>query len=495
MYKIQDENARFTNRDEFERKKIAEKLYNLLKNNIQGLSPVMINGAWGAGKTEFCAKFINYIKDEEQNSTPNVIVPLYINAFQADHTDQAFMTIMGVLYSYLEENPEDQSVCKDLLKRATPIFKGLAKLGINEGAKLALNFAVGAVIPDNLKDATSELVKVALENSDNILDKELQEKFKSFAKLDETITAFKNTLKARAEKTPFIIFVDELDRCRPDFSVALLECIKHIFDIENVQFVLVCNSMQLTASIKHRYGASIDAENYLEKFFGFKVNLINNEVLSVDYKKEQRINRELKYLRKLIDKSILGEELYNYLNDILFHGRNQYLILTIFIFPLSLRLREKFFTNFRIYWNLKEITPNSLSFSDQFNLFFGVYIHTINQDVSSNLLLNKASCMELARLLAIEDTWQTFEDHINKKLESNLPFKSDKLVDFMIRFLIQILFDESYPKYDSSVAEYIRNVEHFEGNSFPDEYYHYRIMAPTKYKDLINTIGIFNLSA
>jgi predicted KAP-like P-loop ATPase len=33
-----------------------------------------------------------------------------------------------------------------------------------------------------------------------------------------------------------LIFVDELDRCRPDYAISYLETIKHIFDIKGLIF-------------------------------------------------------------------------------------------------------------------------------------------------------------------------------------------------------------------------------------------------------------------
>ncbi|MBS9778043.1 MAG: hypothetical protein KGV50_04690 [Gammaproteobacteria bacterium] len=49
------ENITFENRDEFQRKPIAEKIIQLLKSEID-ISPLMIDGNWGIGKTEFCCK-------------------------------------------------------------------------------------------------------------------------------------------------------------------------------------------------------------------------------------------------------------------------------------------------------------------------------------------------------------------------------------------------------------------------------------------------------
>ncbi|MFO1491587.1 MAG: P-loop NTPase fold protein [Kiritimatiellia bacterium] len=44
---------------------------------------------------------------------------------------------------------------------------------------------------------------------------------------------------------PLVVIVDELDRCRPDFALGLIERIKHLFSTDNVSFVLLANATQL----------------------------------------------------------------------------------------------------------------------------------------------------------------------------------------------------------------------------------------------------------
>jgi hypothetical protein len=63
------------------------------------------------------------------------------------------------------------------------------------------------------------------------------------------------------------IFIDELDRCRPTYSIAMLERIKHLFDVDGVVFVLATDATQLSHSIKAVYGSEFDSKRYLQRFF------------------------------------------------------------------------------------------------------------------------------------------------------------------------------------------------------------------------------------
>ena len=64
-----------------------------------------------------------------------------------------------------------------------------------------------------------------------------------------------------------IIFIDELDRCRPDFAVRLLERVKHYADLPNVIFVMSTNLIELQYMVRNVYGEGFDAARYLDRFF------------------------------------------------------------------------------------------------------------------------------------------------------------------------------------------------------------------------------------
>lgn len=75
-------------------------------------------------------------------------------------------------------------------------------------------------------------------------------------------------------KKPLIIMVDELDRCRPDFAIALLEDIKHLFSVDGVVFVLAVEKAQLANCITATYGLdTTGAHRYLGKFIDMTMEL------------------------------------------------------------------------------------------------------------------------------------------------------------------------------------------------------------------------------
>ncbi|WP_410968017.1 P-loop NTPase fold protein, partial [Salmonella sp. SAL04281] len=76
---------------------------------------------------------------------------------------------------------------------------------------------------------------------------------------EKNINSLKSCIEDISNKQKIVIIIDELDRCKPSFSTNIIETIKHIFDINNVFFILVTNTEQLKASINHIYGYSINS--------------------------------------------------------------------------------------------------------------------------------------------------------------------------------------------------------------------------------------------
>lgn len=251
----------FQTRDEFNRRPFAERIINLLKSDID-ISPMAIDGAWGTGKSEFCIKTLRLIEQEHRDS----MIPIYINAFAEDHVDKPLETILSSLYATFSENESKKEILQQLLN-----------VGIQLGS-IASKTLLTSLFPAGLKVI------------DNAVDIVLGNIFQQHAQANKKIEELKKSLSSLTnQKQKIVIFVDELDRCRPDFAVHFLEVLKHIFEIENIRIVLVCNLDLLRDAISHQYGISNELKGkYLEKFISYKVKLPEiveggNDLVSVEY--------------------------------------------------------------------------------------------------------------------------------------------------------------------------------------------------------------------
>lgn len=77
------------------------------------------------------------------------------------------------------------------------------------------------------------------------------------------------------ENKKIVFFIDELDRARPDFSLELIEKVKHFFSVKNVVFILSMNRKKFEKGIQKRYG-DIDTSLYLSKFVHYWFSLPKN---------------------------------------------------------------------------------------------------------------------------------------------------------------------------------------------------------------------------
>ena len=76
-----------------------------------------------------------------------------------------------------------------------------------------------------------------------------------------------------AGSPPLIVIIDELDRCRPNYAIRMLEEIKHFFDVPGVVFILGLHGGQLSKSVSAIYGAEFDSDDYLRRFFSRRYEL------------------------------------------------------------------------------------------------------------------------------------------------------------------------------------------------------------------------------
>ncbi len=250
----------FSSRDEFTRKPIAEKIIKLLDSDIE-VSPLIIDGKWGTGKTEFCFKLKNLI---EAHNTNDYKVG-YVNAFQADHANEPLLTLIAEVAGFYGEDDDKR---KSFIKNAIPYLRLVSGIGIKAIASLAFG-KYAADMSDDFKEGMEAIE----EGSDSFIDQSLESMIKDQVEAEKNLSTLKEALKDIASINPVILLIDELDRCRPDFAVMMLETIKHVFDVENVQIILITNAEQLKATIKHSYGSETNSHDYLYKFFKYQIKL------------------------------------------------------------------------------------------------------------------------------------------------------------------------------------------------------------------------------
>ncbi|WP_292455784.1 P-loop NTPase fold protein [Methylibium sp.] len=114
---------------------------------------------------------------------------------------------------------------------------------------IALEKEIEAALADGAGEATSDLFDLAVKEGECL------------AKFREELQAVIAEIRKKNERGNLIVFIDELDRCRPTFAIELLERIKHLFDVPNIVFVLSIDKSQVEVSTSSVYGVGINAAN------------------------------------------------------------------------------------------------------------------------------------------------------------------------------------------------------------------------------------------
>lgn len=248
--------------DIFHRESIAESMCELICSApAEAVSPIALNGPWGSGKTTHALRIQKCIQEKYGDSHQC----LYWNAAHADFATDPLPMLAAVLYSETAQAGQEHFQALSLklcCSAAWTTTKTLANLFIEK--KTGLNTKE---ILDSISKAGDEADK------DFKRFKQFLEEASSDAERIETAQALINT--ARGEKE-LVIIIDELDRCRPDFALKLIETIKHLFESEHCKFILIMNKIAMSHSVSHVYGLPIEeAEIYLNKLFKLNLHLPN----------------------------------------------------------------------------------------------------------------------------------------------------------------------------------------------------------------------------
>lgn len=258
--------------DLWNRQDLAIKLTRYIESLNIGAT-IAIDAEWGAGKSWFVKNWKDYLEKIDFNV-------IYLDAFSNDFLEDPFLLISMEIAKKLEQNQSYVANLKDsigaayraILPNAPMLLWALTTTLIGAGY---FHKAVGESI-DDVKESLGDLGKEAGTLLDEKLKEYLSQQVENYNNEHNSLEYFKTELAKAANEfdKPLVFIIDELDRCKPEFSIRFIERIKHFFDIEKVVFVLAVNKNQLEESINSYYGFS-RKNTYLEKFIDFNLKLVN----------------------------------------------------------------------------------------------------------------------------------------------------------------------------------------------------------------------------
>ncbi|MBO5729786.1 MAG: hypothetical protein J6R67_01155 [Treponema sp.] len=276
--------------DSLKRNRFLYKFYDLL-NCIDSPFSICLDGPWGCGKTFFVKQTqllllsINpcidiqegkdAINQNERNTLieikaevekkyqniPTIHYPIYYDAWDNDNAEDPILSLVYAITKALhsegvfDEKSEKWNGIKNTIKAIVNATEVQSSLPI-ESAKVSIK-----VKGENFLKALEQNKK-----SDLLVDFKKQDELRLLVD-----TFFNDILPERGDR--LVIFIDELDRCKPTYAIKLLERIKHYFNQEKVTFVFSTNIQELNKTICSYYGQGFSADRYLDKFFNLRLQL------------------------------------------------------------------------------------------------------------------------------------------------------------------------------------------------------------------------------
>lgn len=293
-----NEEPAFASLDSLNRSKEVDFVASLVRRQSEARKDhsfvLSVDAEYGIGKSFF----LNLLEERLGDENPIARV----DAWADDSGNEPSVSIMAAIEEALESYL-DKSTAKDALVKFDRARRNILPI-LAKGAGGALSKAiaryVGDVVADEISakldedegEASSEATAIA-EGAEaaveamgarltDLADKHAKAMIADYRKRKKSRASFKKamvelvsalSLEKNGKQAPLVVIVDELDRCRPDYAIKVLEEIKHYFDVPGVAFVLAMHRDQLSKSVRAVYGADFDSDEYLRRFFDISINL------------------------------------------------------------------------------------------------------------------------------------------------------------------------------------------------------------------------------
>lgn len=228
-----------------------------------------IEGSWGVGKTfviEMIKEELMLIQAEKTNTDRYFI--FHYNCWQYDYYEEPAIAIISAM---LQSIKADETLVSENVE-------GTIKAGyefVGEELKKIAGLYIENRIGVNLISWAESIRHIHKENKDT------EYEFDQLFSFGQTIEKVRKKLEDIADERTIVLFVDELDRCIPQYAIKVLERVHHIFyGLKNIVVIVATDRKQLEHSVKEMFGArenesSIDIDKYLKKFIDFSVELSN----------------------------------------------------------------------------------------------------------------------------------------------------------------------------------------------------------------------------
>lgn len=244
-----------------------------LISTIDAGKVISIEAGFGHGKTFFRKAWAKQLEVNDE-------VVIELDAQLSDHSGDPVITFMGALAERLDtkEKPNLEKAIAVVAKYGRIASRGLAEAALRSSAGALLNELEKTVL-DQVEGASvlEELVKEAGDGmsklAGQLISTQLATEQVRKTELPQQLEVLRKALTEGKPHDRVVVLIDELDRCHPEYAIAMLEALKMVFGHSNFVFCLFVNAEYLENLAAHRFGQSAAGERYLDKFVDLRLAL------------------------------------------------------------------------------------------------------------------------------------------------------------------------------------------------------------------------------
>lgn len=247
-----------------------------------------LNGKWGSGKSFVLDMFeerLSLIQSEETNTDKYFIVRY--NCWKYDYYDEPLVAIVASILETIEQKTkilkeENRAKINGVLRAIGTTLLSLTNGAIKEKTGVDINAAFN-VVKEGISAGENEL--------------KTMHNYDVYFSFNKALESLQRVLADISESYTIVFFVDELDRCVPEYSIKVLERLHHLTEnTNNIISIISIDKSQLQKSITKLFGFE-STDEYLKKFLQFTVSLDIGTI-------SDEITEKYSYYFSLFDKDV-----------------------------------------------------------------------------------------------------------------------------------------------------------------------------------------------
>lgn len=297
----------------------ARIIADIAKNEQYNPLTVGVFGLWGAGKSTLLKLIGEKLKSQDG------IICVTINAWMFESYDDAKTAIMEALLQELKEEVPVEETKKKLGKLIKRVdwFK-LGTKAISTLAPVVASVATGNPLPMLLNvTGSAEEIGNTVKNAANSIQSLKDEYWKEEDASNDESTInnirkfreeFSDALKSDDIKN-VVVMIDDLDRCRPERIIEILEVIKLFLSVDRTTFIIAADENVIKYSIREKYPPMNGFDVELDKEYIEKIIQLPIYIPELSAKDIQN------YLLLLVTQSYLEQESFKHLIDKIFEEK------------------------------------------------------------------------------------------------------------------------------------------------------------------------------